>query len=179
MGSSIESCSLARSMNSLAPIPPRRLGPAAFLACLLMCGISGSGQSRRRASQLVGDTAWSNHAARGRSTAGTESGSLVHERRVCNSPPAVDVTDNCCLADRCVRDEDLVEHGSPRHLSQRPNVNSVLVHVERKVSDALVLGHFGVCSGQQHSQVGNFAHRRPNLLTVDDPLVAVFYGTGL
>ena len=54
-----------------------------------------------------------------------------------------------------------------------------LVHVDREVRDALVLGHVGVGAGDQHPEVGDVTRRRPHLLPVDDPLVAVADGARL
>ena len=42
-----------------------------------------------------------------------------------------------------VGEEDLVEHRATGHLPQRADVDARLVHVDREVGDALVLGHVG------------------------------------
>ena len=52
-------------------------------------------------------------------------------------------------------------------------------HGAGEVGDALVLGHLGIGAGQQHAQVGLLAVGGPDLLAVDDPLVAVAHRPGL
>ena len=39
-----------------------------------------------------------------------------------------------------------------------------------------MLGHVGIGAGEQHAEIGPVAARRPHLLPVDDPLVAVLLG---
>ena len=62
---------------------------------------------------------------------------------------------------------------------ERTDVDAVLVHVDREVGDALVLGDVGVGAGDQHAEVGDLAAGGPHLLAVDDPLVAVEHRLGL
>ena len=62
------------------------------------------------------------------------------------------------------------------HLPQRPHLDPGLVHVDREPGDALVLRDVGIGAGDEHAEVGVLAARRPDLLAVDDPLVAVRHG---
>ena len=51
-------------------------------------------------------------------------------------------------------------------------------HVEQEVGDAPVLRRVGVGAGEQDPAVAEVRARRPHLLPVDDPLVAVAHGPG-
>ena len=66
----------------------------------------------------------------------------------------------------------------PRHLDERTNLDSGLVHVDRKPGDAGVLRRIGVGAGDEHAHVGRLAERGPDLLPVDHPFVAVSDGLG-
>ena len=56
---------------------------------------------------------------------------------------------------------------------ERAHLDAGLVHVDGEAGDALVLGASVDCPGDEHAVVGGLAERRPDLLAVDDPLVAV------
>ena len=53
------------------------------------------------------------------------------------------------------------------------------VHVDDEHRDAPVLGCVDIGAGDEDAAVANVRQRRPHLLAVDDPLVAVSNGTGL
>ena len=72
-----------------------------------------------------------------------------------------------------VGEEDLVELGVAGHLPQRPHLDPRLVHVEQEVGDASMLGLVDIGARQQHPVVGDVRERRPHLLPVHHPLVAV------
>src|SRR5207248_1858797 len=79
-----------------------------------------------------------------------------------------------------VGDEHLVEQGPTGHLPQRTYLDGVtLVHVEGEVTDAAVLGDIGISAREEHAEVGRLPARRPYLLTVDHPLVAILDGARL
>jgi hypothetical protein len=102
-----------------------------------------------------------------------EPAALVHERGVGHRPSVVLAADHRVVGHPRVGHEHLVEEGPTRHLAQRAHVDPRLMHGEREVGDPLVLGDVGVGAGQEHAQIGILAARRPDLLTVHDPLVAV------
>jgi hypothetical protein len=108
-----------------------------------------------------------------RPATGAEAGALVHERGVGHGPAVVAAADGGGVGHPGVGEEDLVEHGVAGHLAQRADLDARLVHVDGEPGDALVLGHLGVGAGDEHAQIGHVAERRPHLLAVDDPLVAV------
>ena len=65
------------------------------------------------------------------------------------------------------------------HLHQRPNGHAGAVHVDQQIADALVLGRVGIGAHQQENQVGKLRVRGPDLLPVDDEVVALFDRAGL
>ena len=119
-----------------------------------------------------GETAAAPTAAR------AETGPLVGEGGVGGGPTVVDLADDGIGRHPGVRQEHLVEHGVAGHLHQRPDVDPFLVHVARHPGDPLVLGGVRVGAGDQHAHVGGLTERRPHLLTVDDPFLAVELGPG-
>src|ERR1700743_2946199 len=60
----------------------------------------------------------------------------------------------------------------------RPNLDTGLIHRQHEETDALVFRHIPVRPRDQHAVVGGFGERRPHLLPVDHPLVAVALGPG-
>src|SRR6266511_4642858 len=112
-------------------------------------------------------------AAEGAAAAAAEAGALVRKRRVGGSPATVQLADHLRLMCARVREEHLAEQRAARHLAERPYLDARLLHVDGEVRDAFVLGCVGIGTGEQHAEIGGLAARRPHLLTVDDPLVAV------
>src|SRR5512132_109259 len=118
-------------------------------------------------------------ATDGSAAAAAEPGALVRQRRVGDSPAAVQVTDHRRLTHTRVREEHLAEEGPPRHLAQRPHLDARLVHLDGEVRDALVLRRIGIGARDEHAEVGGLTSRCPDLLPVDDPFVAVALGAAL
>jgi hypothetical protein len=81
--------------------------------------------------------------------------------------------------DAHVVEEHLVELGIAGDLTQWLDGHAGSVHIQQEVGDALVLGRLGVGPGQQHHPVGDVGQRRPHLLAVDDPVLAVPHRPGL
>ena len=106
-------------------------------------------------------------------------GPLVGQGGVGHPPAVVEPAQDLVVADPGLVEEDLVEHGPPRHLPQRPDLDARLIHVEDEVGDAPALGRIGVGTGDQHGQVGGLTGRGPHLLPADHPLVTVPLGPGL
>ena len=79
---------------------------------------------------------------------------------------------------RASREEHLVERRVLVHLVHRADLDAGLVHRQHEVADAAVLRDVRVGAGQQQAEVGVVGARAPQLLAVDDPLVAVALGVG-
>ena len=77
------------------------------------------------------------------------------------------------MGDPHVSEEDLVELGFTGDLVQGTNVDALGLHVQQEVRQALVLGLVRIGPGHQHPPPRHMGQRRPDLLAVDDPLVAV------
>ena len=73
---------------------------------------------------------------------------------------------------------DLAELARPEHRRQRPDLDAGCVHRQDQPADALVLRRVGVGADEQLAVVGDVAVRRPDLLAVDDVIVAVAHGAG-
>ena len=73
---------------------------------------------------------------------------------------------------------DLVEFLHAVGLLDRPHLDAFALHVEEEHRQALVLGHVGIGAGDQQAVVGIMRARGPDLLAVDDPVVAVLFGAG-
>ena len=75
-----------------------------------------------------------------------------------------------------VLEEHLVEAGVARHLHQRAHGDAGRLHVDQEVRDAAVLRRLGIGAHEAEHPVGVLRARRPDLLPVDDELVAVELG---
>ncbi len=106
-------------------------------------------------------------------TTRTHARTLMEQRGVGDRPAVVHRADARVFADDGVGEEDLAEHRVAGHLAQRTHLDARLVHVEREPTDALMLRHGRIRTGEQHAEIGEMTARRPDLLTVDDPHVAI------
>ncbi len=78
-----------------------------------------------------------------------------------------------------VGEEHLVERRAAGHLPQGPHLDTGRVHVDDEPGQALVLREVRVGAADDLAEVGVLRARRPHLLAVDHPLVAVALGLGL
>ena len=101
------------------------------------------------------------------------------ERRVGDLPAVVDAADDVVLRAAGVVEEHLAELGRAVGLGDAADLDAGLAHRHEQVRDALVLRRVGIGAGEQEAVVGVVAAGRPDLLPVDDPLVAVEHGRRL
>ena len=78
-----------------------------------------------------------------------------------------------------VGEEDLVEVGAAVDLLDRAHLDARLLHGHEQIGDPGVLRGVGIGPCEQEDVVGELRLRRPDLLSVDHPLVAVELGPGL
>ena len=104
---------------------------------------------------------------------------LVAERGLRDGPALAELADLVGLLHARIGHEDLAELRGAGDLLERAHVDAGLAHVHEEARDALVLGHLGVGAGEEEPPVGDGAARRPDLLTVDDEVVARVDGAGL
>ena len=98
---------------------------------------------------------------------------LEREHRARHAPPAVDFADDVGVGHRHCIEEHLTEVRVAGHLAQRPHRDARRMHVDREHRDALALGAVGVGARQTRGVVAVLRARRPHLLPVEDPRVAV------
>jgi hypothetical protein len=77
-----------------------------------------------------------------------------------------------------IGEEDLGELGRTVDLLDRTNLDTRLIHGAQQVRDALVLGRIGIGAAQQEHVIGDETLCRPDLLSVDHPLVTVEHRLG-
>src|ERR1700738_3723177 len=77
-----------------------------------------------------------------------------------------------------IRKIDLVELLHAVGLLDRPHLDAGALHVEEEHGQALVLWHIGIGTGDQEAVVGIMRARGPDLLAVDDPVVALLLRAG-
>ena len=90
-----------------------------------------SGSSARPRS-LASSISSSRSSARPSAADGAEAGALVHQRRDRDHPAVALAADDVLVGDVGVLDEELVELGLAGDLAQRPDLDLVLLHVQRK-----------------------------------------------
>ena len=105
--------------------------------------------------------------------AATDGDPLVHQRRERDPPPLADVAEPLLVGDADVGEVHLVELGLTGDLVERAHLDAGRLHVDHEVGHALVLRLVGVGAGDEHPPLGEVGERGPDLLAVDDPLVAV------
>ncbi len=94
-------------------------------------------------------------------------------------PSAVDLADGGRDGDAHILEKDFVELRRAGHLTERADLDSGLVHLEQQVADASVFGRFGVRAHEGEDHLGGHRARGPDLLAVDDEVVAVSDATRL
>ena len=107
---------------------------------------------------------------------GRRRAALVAEQAHRHRPAVVDAADDLVLGAHGVGVEDLVELALAGDHLDRPDLDAGLAHVDEEERDALVLRGVGVGAGEREDVVGEVAGRRPDLLPVEHPLVAVERG---
>ena len=143
----------------------------------------GPGQGHQRQVGL-GDGRWPLGARLGRGFAAAPDTDAHHRPLVgqggLQHPPAlVELTQPVGVGYPGVGEEHLVEAAVAGDLAQRPHLDAGLAHGEEEERDAPVLGLVPVGAGDEQRVVGLGGARRPHLLAVDHPFVAVPGGRGL
>ncbi len=98
------------------------------------------------------------------------------EQCVGDRPPVVDPTEDVVLGRLGIGVEDLVEVAVTGDVDDRANLDARLIHGHEQERDAGVFGDIGVGPAEREDHVGVPAGGGPDLLAVDDPLVAVELG---
>ena len=107
-------------------------------------------------------------------TAAADGHPLVHERGQRHRPAFVDVAEAQLVGHPHVGEEHLVERRAAGHLAQRPDLDARGLHVDEEHGEAAVAAvGVGGRPGDDLADVGVVGARRPHLLAVEDPLVAV------
>ena len=103
---------------------------------------------------------------------------LVHQRGERHVPAVIDRAEPLRVGNPDVGEIDLIEIRTPAGLLDRPHLDSRTFHVEKEHGETLVLRHIGIGAGQKDTIVGIMRAGGPDLLAVDDPLVAVAFPRG-
>ncbi len=98
---------------------------------------------------------------------------LVHQRRASDPPAVTRCADEVGHRNASIGEEDLVERRVPIHLQDGAHLDPRLLHREHEVADSFVLGHVPIGSGQQHCVVSVMRTCVPNLLPVQNPVIAI------
>ena len=104
---------------------------------------------------------------------------LVGERRERHAPALVDLADHVGRGHAHVLEEDLVELGLAGDLAERPDGDARRLHVDQDERDALVLGRARIGAHEEEAPFRHVRHAGPDLLAVDDVVVAVEHGARL
>jgi hypothetical protein len=97
----------------------------------------------------------------------------VLERGVGHLPPVAAPSDDLMSRHAHVGEEHLVELGAAGHRLERPDRDARRLHREQQVADAGVLDRVGLGAHQAEDHVGFMRGGGPDLLAVDDEVVAV------
>ncbi|MEZ4480508.1 MAG: hypothetical protein R3B97_05040 [Dehalococcoidia bacterium] len=111
--------------------------------------------------------------------AGRDAAALKVERRGGEIPATVFLAKQLGFRNADVLEIDLVEFVAIEHVDERTHGDARCLHVEQKVTDAAVLGRIGVRTGDEDAHIGAVCAGRPDLLAVDDVVVAIADCAGL
>ncbi len=93
-------------------------------------------------------------------------------------PAAVHLAEHVLVGNEHVVDEDGVEHRVAGELAQRPHLDTLALHVEQEVGDAVVLRRARVGARQQRAPLGELRGGGPDLLAGDAPAAVDLGGLG-
>ena len=108
--------------------------------------------------------------------AGADRHPLVHQRGDRGAPPFTGHPQNGARGEPAIGEEHLVELRRARHLHQTADLHPGRRHVHDEHRHAGMSLAVGVGSGQEQPERGVVRPRRPHLLTIDHPVVAVTLG---
>ena len=94
-------------------------------------------------------------------------------------PAAVHLAEDVPGGHAHVFEENFVEGVHIAHVDQRADGHAGALHVHQEVGDAAVLGGVRVCAGEHEHPVGGVRAGGPDLLAVEDEVVAVTDGASL
>ena len=106
-------------------------------------------------------------------TAATDCTAFVHKGGEGCTPSFAYFANTMCVWYARIGHVDLVEFSFTSDLTKWTYFNTRCMHVEGKVSHALVLRSIWVCAGHEHSPVSKVGKCVPHFLSVDDPFVSV------
>ena len=148
---SLSACSSIHSCATRS----RRIGSATFRSF-------ASATSLRTATSSVADEREAERAA------------LVQQRRHRDLPAVADLAEQVLLRHLHVGEEDLVELRLAGDLHERPHLDARRVHVDDHVGEVLrSAARPGSPSADEDAVVGDVRERRPDLLAVDEEVVAL------
>src|SRR5665647_77589 len=103
---------------------------------------------------------------------------LVHQRGQRHVPAVIDGAEPLAIRNLHIGAIDFVEVGRAVGLLDRLDLDAGALHVQEEHGEALVFCDVGIRPRQQDTIVGIMRARGPDLLAVDDPVVAVLFGAG-
>src|SRR5579859_6210099 len=95
------------------------------------------------------------------------------ERRLRELPALALLANDVLHRNLHIGKEDLSKLGTAGDLLQWPDFHARRVHVQDEIRDALVLGNVRIRAGEQHAVVGDRPQAGPDLLAIDDVVLAV------
>ena len=101
---------------------------------------------------------------------------LVHQGRERDLPALADRAQALAVGDAHVGEEHLVEMRGAGDLLDRADLDARRPHVDEEIGEPLVLRRREVGARHQHAEIAVLRARGPDLLAVDDPVLAVALG---
>jgi hypothetical protein len=108
-----------------------------------------------------------------------DSEALVHQRRHQHLPSLVEWPEQIGLGYAQVLEKDFVELGLAGYLLERAHDDAGALHVDQQAAQSLVPRNVGVGAHEKLAEVRAMGERGPDLLTVDDKVVALEHGASL
>ena len=105
-----------------------------------------------------------------------DAGALVLQEALGDRPAFVEAADQVLLLGNGVVEEGLAEGRGAGDQADGPHGDAGLMHGEEHEADALVLGHVRIRAHQAENPVGVVGAGGPDLLAIDDEVIAVVFG---
>ena len=108
----------------------------------------------------------------------TNGQTLIHQRRQRDFPALTDIAKALTVGHAHVIEEHFVEAAAARDLFNRTDFNARRLHVEEEKGQTFMLRNGRVGTGDNNAVITKMRARGPDFLTVDNPVIAVFFAFG-
>ena len=105
----------------------------------------------------------------------TDGETLIHQRGQRHFPALADIAQTLAVGYTHIIEEHFIKAAAAGNLLNRANFNARRFHIEEEKGQAFMLRHGRVRAGDDNAVIAKMRARRPNLLAINHPFIAVFF----